>query len=356
MVRLLPWLNSLRQTVHRNNPSPARRRRTVRLALDSLEERTTPTVFVSFTYSGAGAQSLGRLAITVDSADSVSVGSSNNFLVVNGTSVHSEPHDTGRSIPDGMGGFKPLIASEQVASASVRDIVISASGFFANTIGLSGLVQAAFSNLASVNVATGAGDDNILAGQVRGVGGVLDGGAGSDTLDYSALITGVRVNLQSGSATNAGAVTNLENVVGGAGNDRLQGDGTANVLSGGARHDILIGGRGNDRLDGGSGSDHLDGGAGADLLDGGAGNDYLQGGLGNDRLDGGNGNDHLQGGAGNDRRDGGAGNDRLVGGGGDDVLRGGTGADLFSGRPGQDRLLDLDRVVKRLRARRVRPA
>ncbi|MFY3385578.1 calcium-binding protein, partial [Paracidovorax sp. MALMAid1276] len=70
-------------------------------------------------------------------------------------------------------------------------------------------------------------------------------------------------------------------------------------LLGGAGNDTLQGQEGNDTLDGGEGSDYLYGGEGDDVLLGGAGNDYLYGDAGNDTLDGGVGNDYLAGGEGN---------------------------------------------------------
>ena len=57
---------------------------------------------------------------------------------------------------------------------------------------------------------------------------------------------------------------------------------------------------GDDKLIGGAGNDWLEGGAGDDLLQGGGGNDTLIGGTGIDLLDGGGGNDRLSGGQGTD--------------------------------------------------------
>jgi Ca2+-binding RTX toxin-like protein len=81
----------------------------------------------------------------------------------------------------------------------------------------------------------------------------------------------VTVNLATGSATGvaagaAGAVKNIQNVVGGAGNDTLTGDGQGN---------ILIGNGGNDTINGGSGRSLLIGGGGADTINGGSGGDIL---------------------------------------------------------------------------------
>ena len=53
-------------------------------------------------------------------------------------------------------------------------------------------------------------------------------------------------------------IRNIENVIGGSGNDTLTGDGLANALFGNGGNDILKGGGGNDVLDGGTGIDRAD--------------------------------------------------------------------------------------------------
>ncbi|MCC7410775.1 MAG: M10 family metallopeptidase [Gammaproteobacteria bacterium] len=65
----------------------------------------------------------------------------------------------------------------------------------------------------------------------------------------------------------------IENATGGAGGDRIIGNGAANVLSGGDGDDYLHGAGGNDTLYGGRGNDRLIGGGGADRLNGGPGDD-----------------------------------------------------------------------------------
>ena len=76
--------------------------------------------------------------------------------------------------------------------------------------------------------------------------------------------------------------------------------------------DILIGGDGDDRLDGGNDSDVLEGGAGDDYLFGFNGRDTLDGGAGDDTLIGHNDNDIMTGGEGNDLLIGGWGRDTFV--------------------------------------------
>ena len=86
----------------------------------------------------------------------------------------------------------------------------------------------------------------------------------------------------------------------------------------------MIGGAGDDQLDGGDGADTLEGADGNDRLDGGAGQDVLMGGAGDDLL-----SDHDAPGAQvRDYLNGAQGDDTLVAG-GDDWLTGGEGRDDF---------------------------
>lgn len=177
----------------------------------------------------------------------------------------------------------------------------------------------------------------------------INGVAGDDVIDVSALTMGVTIN-------------------GGDGNDSIQGGGGADNINGNAGNDSLRGGPGNDTLGGGQGDDVLSGGAGSDVFNGGAGIDLVdftnQGnavtvtldGVANDgpgdydnvgpngdieNVTGGSGNDllvgnglanSLQGGPGNDTLWGGDGNDTLGGGQNDDEIHGGAGSDaLYSG-------------------------
>lgn len=231
----------------------------------------------------------------------------------------------------------------------------------------------------------GAGDDALIGGEgddslVGGVGDdELDGGEGIDTVSYLAGLSdtaGVTVDLSTGEAfgDEAGSDTliDIENVIGGKGNDTLIGNDGANVLHGSAGNDTLDGGAGDDILSGGAGDDVIRGGAGFDTLDlsdatgaislnlaagsvsgagigtdsftgieafrFGAGDDVVTGGNGNEVFDGGAGNDTLKGGTGNDQLAGAEGNDTLDGGSGDDLVAGGTGDDSLVGGSGNDTL------------------
>jgi Ca2+-binding RTX toxin-like protein len=140
-------------------------------------------------------------------------------------------------------------------------------------------------------------------------------------------------------------------LIGGSGNDTLNGSDNADLLIGGGGNDVITagngddvvyGGGGRDTISGGDGNDTLVGNGGLDLLEGGAGNDSLNGGASNDTLYGDDlagvesGDDTLVGGAGQDMVFGGDGNDVLLGGQGQDTLNGGNGSDTLRGQTGHD--------------------
>ncbi len=111
------------------------------------------------------------------------------------------------------------------------------------------------------NIQAGNGNDRfIFEPDAVPIAGNIDGGGGVNTLDYSAFIDDVYVNLPEKQATLVdGLVTSFTNVIGGAGNDILVGNG-GNRLFGGAGRDLLIAGQSSSQLYGGSGEDLLVGG------------------------------------------------------------------------------------------------
>jgi Ca2+-binding RTX toxin-like protein len=135
------------------------------------------------------------------------------------------------------------------------------------------------------NLQGGSGPDVFVLADYKGVAGVIDGGGGTNTLDYSAYRQPIIVNLTAGTATNVGrGIRGIQNVLGGAGNDVLIGDGANNILCGGPGNDIIYGIGGNNVLCGSGGNDTLVGGSGRDILIGGPGADVLKAGDGGDIL------------------------------------------------------------------------
>ncbi|NLO98664.1 MAG: hypothetical protein GX091_11480, partial [Peptococcaceae bacterium] len=132
------------------------------------------------------------------------------------------------------------------------------------------------------NLLGGSGDDTFAFNGNGRLTGSLDGGAGTNTLDYteydSGIGSGVTVNLTTGSATGVGGtVSSIHNLFGSEFNDELIGDEKDNVIHGNAGDDIINGAGGNDTISGGAGNDQLYGGGGTDtfVFDEGWGQDTL---------------------------------------------------------------------------------
>ena len=203
----------------------------------------------------------------------------------------------------------------------------------------------------------GAGNDTLHGGKG---GDDLIGGADADVADYADRTDDLTItkddNANDGAATDNwkdNVHTDVEKIVGGSGNDHIEGFAGADTLVGGPGRDVLyglkgadtfVGGAGNDEMydisfngrfdyagdgvadafDGGEGDDYAYGAGGKDTFDMGAGADYVYAGVGDDTIKGGDGDDQLHGGGGNDTILGEAGDDNIWGDDGDDLLKGGT--------------------------------
>jgi Ca2+-binding RTX toxin-like protein len=235
--------------------------------------------------------------------------------------------DTGGTVTLAVasGDTDTLSSIENIAGGSGSDRLVGDAG--ANT--LSG----------------GAGGDDTLSG--LGGNDLLAGGTGRDLADYAYASAGLSATLGIlGTATvtvgagDTDTLVDIEDLVGGFGNDRLGGNLGANALSGGEGDDTLSGSVGNDTLLGGEGRDTADywyrldgitatldtggtvtlavasgdtdtlssieniaGGSGSDRLVGDAGANTLSGSVGDDTLSGRDGNDLLAGGNGLDMAD-----------------------------------------------------
>jgi Ca2+-binding RTX toxin-like protein len=129
-------------------------------------------------------------------------------------------------------------------------------------------------------VNAGAGNDTVDAGAgndyLRGGLGAdtLDGGPGSDTSSYDDRGPSEPLDVTlatlggDGAAGENDTLPGIENVIGGASNDVLTGDGQPN---------LLIGGPGLNTMDGLAGDDEIHGGDNRDVITGGPGNDRLFG-------------------------------------------------------------------------------
>jgi parallel beta-helix repeat protein len=106
------------------------------------------------------------------------------------------------------------------------------------------------------NVTGGSAGNRFVFQQAGSLSGILNGGGGTNTLDYSRYTGNITVDLALNLASlvnqgAAGSVFDFANVTGSIGNDVLVGDAKANVLIGGTGRNILIGHGGGDTLDAG---------------------------------------------------------------------------------------------------------
>ena len=153
--------------------------------------------------------------------------------------------------------------SDRLVGANTATIwqITGANAGMAGTVAFSGFE----------NVQGGTASDTFRFSPGGSLSGSLAGGGGGDWLDYSPFTTPVSVNLATGSASRvggaaAGKVSQIQNVVGGAGNDTLVGNALGNILIGGSATNVITGGSGRSLLIGGTGSATIKGGPADDLL------------------------------------------------------------------------------------------
>lgn len=225
-------------------------------------------------------------------------------------------------LPDAGSGFA-VIGGAEFDSVSAVEHVTGGSG-----------PDSLVGNAAANELRGGPGDDMLVG---NGGDDLLDGGADADTANFASAADAITADLAAGTATGAGSdqLVAIERLFGGAGADRLSGDGGPNQLVGGAGDDELQGRGGADLLVGGADADtaRYDEAPGAVVASLASGAAPLDGYGAEDQLA----VEHLVGGPQADTLTGDAAANDLAGGGGDDVLVGAGGADRLDGGPGRDR-------------------
>ena len=191
---------------------------------------------------------------------------------------------------------RPVAGMFRILGTPQADTIDIGAGTVGTLVALGGgATPIDFANKSHTRIQSLAGDDTFRIAAGTTLAGSIDGGLGSDTLDYSVYASGATVTvdladaspgagyLGTATAISVGIVagvgmvdpgdpavndlgSSIENVYGGAGNDTLTGDLDDNLLRDGAGHDVLSGGDGNDTFQlqpGGGSSDYLlDDGAG----------------------------------------------------------------------------------------------
>lgn len=299
---------------------------------------------------------------------------------------------------DAVADIRVIAAESMAVSLSgAADTFSARGGTFAATHLVTGTTITALTALsADITVNGGDGDDTLTGGDGNDTlsGGegndlfktaaTIDGndnyvgGNGTDKIDYSLRTVDLTITMSGVTGSGQGVESDkieldVENVIGGAGNDTISGNVSSNDIKGGAGNDILWGGLAGvcsttvdvDTLDGEAGNDtfkmtalsdcmdSLTGGTGTDTADYQLRTNALTITLDNGALDGesgekdnvksdievvvgGTANDSITGSSANDELHGGQGIDTINGGGGDDLLVGGSSADILNGEAGND--------------------
>ncbi len=207
--------------------------------------------------------------------DVVSVGSNGSVQGIQGAvTVTNPPSYTALTIDDsadaaahsatltnaGITGLAPATINYQQNDLAALTVYGGAGG---NTFTLAGVP---YNGMVTTTLHAGAGNDTVKFGGILSGRLSLDGGAGSNTLDYSGYAGSVTVDLPLGVATGVSdSMSDFQNVIGGQGNSLIVGSGANGVLAGGAGRNLIIaGGQGTSadqaRLTGGGGDNLLIGG------------------------------------------------------------------------------------------------
>ncbi|ATU94437.1 calcium-binding protein [Phyllobacterium zundukense] len=124
-----------------------------------------------------------------------------------------------------------------------------------------------------------AGTDSVTAA-LDATDDSYDGGTGMDTLDYSAALMSVIIDLVAANASGAeigtDSVTNFEVIKTGEGADEIGGSTASESIFGNGGDDTISGGSGSDTLSGGAGNDVIADGEGSDSVEAGSGDDVVQ--------------------------------------------------------------------------------
>ncbi len=230
--------------------------------------------------------------ITGNNAANTSVGSAGNDIILGLGGADILTGNAGNDTIDGGSGIDRIVATVNDgndayfggAGVDTYDLTNTTTDATVNlTLGTSSSAETGVDTLSGIENVLGGNGNNTMtdgAGVNRLDGGAgndkfnmtldnvrddIRGGVGSDTVDYSAFTNNLTIALNGAGNSivfgsgNAGAtsdvIRNIENFIGGSGNDTITGDNQANQLNGGSGNDTITGGTGADVLTGGLGAD-----------------------------------------------------------------------------------------------------
>jgi len=173
---------------------------------------------VAFGCAGDDWMSFSGLHVPVE----IDLGAGNDYVSVNSsgdvTLFGGLGNDTLISTGTGNDSLYGGDGDDTISGGAGNDNLDGGRGDDAGDIGGAGVFDFSdFENLTGGTLA-----DTFAFSDGQGVGGMVDGAGGYDTLDYSAYTSVVAVNLEAGTATGTGGIAAVEHVIGGAASDTLQ--------------------------------------------------------------------------------------------------------------------------------------
>ncbi len=245
-----------------------------------------------------------------DGADTVDGGADVDTLAITGSNAGNNLGVVfdGVRLTNVAGGAVTNVENVTLNMLNGNDTLSYATSTAGVTANLAAGTASGFTSIVSVeNVTGGSGDDVFTSGTgantflgnngndrfvatVNDGNDTFNGGAGVDTLDLSGTTADATVTTTSATSGQIGndTLVDIENFIGGTGNDTITFGNAVNNINGGGGADIIIAGGGADIILGGAGNDRITGGTGNDTMNGGADNDVFlfTTGFGNDTITG----------------------------------------------------------------------
>ena len=238
----------------------------------TLANRSNATVRVTSSYSdsfGLNNFVSAETAIIGTTISSTIAGLAGNDLMLGLAGNDVLTASAGNDTIDGGVGNDTYSLSATTAAATINlttNTTSSAQTGVDTLIGIETVIGGAGNDIMTDGVGAsnlqGANGNDVFIMTIDNARDILRGGNGVDSIDYSAFVANLVINLGgtnnvlgSGAVGNEDNINSFQNAISGSGNDSILGDTLVNSINGGGGNDTINGGGGADRLTGSSGAD-----------------------------------------------------------------------------------------------------